>query len=158
MASEYEGDWRYKSVDNWVIDTLEHYSDYEDDIIDWIDNGNKIKINDKEPEHSLLVWIEEMMDERQAFIMKQYCWEGKSMASIGRELQITRVRVWQIYKEVLEIIKIRCDNDWEKYKLLFIGHRDDEHNCRRSLVIDDQYTYGDCIRNGKKDNNNKGEK
>jgi len=125
MPSEYKDDWRYISMDVWRLDALTGgYTDFEDDLLEYIDNGRTTIIPDLgTPEHSLLVWIEEMFDERQAYIMKGYCWDGRSMATIGRELDITRVRVWQIYKEVLEIIKIRCDNDWEKYQQLFIGGR-----------------------------------
>jgi len=125
MPSEYKDDWRYISMDVWRLDTLTgEYTDFEDELIQWIDNGRTAIIPDLgTPEHSLLVWIEEMFDERQAYVMKGYCWDGRSMATIGRELGITRVRVWQIYKEVLEIIKIRCDNDWKKYQQLFIGYR-----------------------------------
>jgi hypothetical protein len=152
MPSENKDDWRYISCDTWRIDALqEREGTFEDELIDWIDGYNKPYIEDKgAPEHSLLVWIEEMFDERQAYIMKGYCWDGRSMATIGKELDITRVRVWQIYKEVLGIIRIRCDDDWEKYKLLFIGNRVDGYNGRRRLVID-----GRGIADGRDNNNNK---
>tara|TARA_R110000796_G_scaffold79082_3_gene176069 strand:- start:848 stop:1141 length:294 start_codon:yes stop_codon:yes gene_type:complete len=70
-------------------------------------------------------WLMEMLDERQYKIINGYSWMGRSMSDIGEELGITRVRVWQIYKEVLGLIKIRCDGDSRLYKRLFIGDTND---------------------------------
>ncbi len=126
MASEHKDDWRYIGCDDWRLDKLSGHYDPAEAMVKEIDR----KRGYPEPPalHRKLVmtdWLMEMLDERQYKIINGYSWMGRSMSDIGEELGITRVRVWQIYKEVLQLIKIRCDGDSRLYKRLFIGDTND---------------------------------
>jgi len=118
VASEYKDDWRYIGCDTWRLDKLAGKYSPEDDWIEEIDNTNNPQ---SRRQLCLTDWLQSQLTDRQYKIINDYAWEGRSMAVIGSELGITRVRVWQIYKEILNIMKIRCDGDHEKYKELFIG-------------------------------------
>jgi DNA-directed RNA polymerase specialized sigma subunit len=127
MASENKDDWRYIGCDTWRLDILSGHYDPAEDMAEAVDRKNNKcnkPLNACEREMVMTDWLMDMLDERQYKIINGYVWMGRSMASIGEDLGITRVRVWQIYKEVLQLIRIRCDGDDKVYKRLFIGGTD----------------------------------
>jgi len=120
MASTFKDDWRYIGCDMWRLDALSGtYESAEDDIINGIDNVNMYPLSERRI--PMITWLQEELDERQFYIINNYIWNGRSMSAIGDDLGITRVRVWQIYKEVFQIIRDRC-GDSDVYRELFIGN------------------------------------
>jgi len=60
-----------------------------------------------------------VLEEREAKIINDFVWEGRSMDEIGKELGYTRQRIWQLYKQGLARIG-EIVGDAEQFKALFI--------------------------------------
>lgn len=117
---KFKDDWRYIGCDTWRLDKLKGSDSPEDEWIAQIDavTANTIPFP---AQTSLVEWIEHALDPREYKIVYDYVWMGKSMAVIGDELGITRVRVWQLYQQALRRIKVLMNNDAEIFKDFFIG-------------------------------------
>ena len=92
---KFKDDWRYVGCDVWRLDKVSgHYSPEVD-------------------------WIAEVLEEREAKIIYDFVWRGRSMDEIGKELGYTRQRIWQLYKQGLARIG-EIVGDAEQFKALFI--------------------------------------
>ena len=110
----FKGDWRYIPVPEYRLDSMLSYNP-EDEWIDRIDNG---VVEDNTI--SLTSWLyENIEDDRISNIIFRYMWLGDSMEEIGMDMELTRVRIWQLYKKGLGIMKDKLTA--EEYKDLFIG-------------------------------------
>jgi len=113
---KFKDDWRYVGCDTWRLDKVSGHYSPEDEWIDGIDNKNIITFP---PQIALVDWIGEMLEEREAKIINDFVWEGRSMDEIGKEMGYTRQRIWQLYKQGLARIG-EIVGDAEQFKALFI--------------------------------------
>lgn len=111
--NNFKGDWRYIPTETWRLNKLAQ---------DFYEPNNPE--DDREVE-SLVTWLEDNIeDKRISSIIYAYMYEGKSMVSIGEELSLTRVRVWQLYKKGLKQMKEQLTES--EFKTLFITGKSNE--------------------------------
>jgi len=113
---KFKDDWRYVGCDTWRLDKVSGHYSPEDQWIDSIDNENIITFP---PQIALVDWIADVLEEREAKIINDFVWEGRSMDEIGKELGYTRQRIWQLYKQGLARIG-EIVGDAEQFKAMFI--------------------------------------
>jgi DNA-directed RNA polymerase specialized sigma subunit len=93
--------WRYLSYDTWVFDKALSYNP-EDEWIDAIDGNTE----EAAPFPFCAVdLIDRVLSKREARIVYQVLWDGKSLSHIGEEMGISKQRVHQLYNRALQNLK-----------------------------------------------------
>jgi len=113
---KFSGDWRYIAYPQYRLDSILSYNP-EDEWIEAIDRGEDIY---EDNTISLVTWLyENIEDTRISNIIYRYQWVGDSMEEIGEDMELSRVRIWQLYQKGLNIMRDKMTA--EEYKKLFIG-------------------------------------
>lgn len=108
--------WRYHCVgDNeWKINNKGGTHDPTDRYINNLDNI-------KQEELSSPIAIIDMLDvlpPRLKDITERYIFNGESMISIGRDLGVTRIRIFQLYKQSLVLLRDAFEHNKDMLKYL----------------------------------------
>lgn len=110
--NNFKDDWRYVPTESWRLNKLiqsRYYSGFTED-------------KEEGEVESLIDWLEDNIeDKRISSIIYDYMYEGKSMVSIGEELKLSRVRVWQLYQKGLAQMREQLTES--EFKTLFITGR-----------------------------------
>jgi len=108
-ATSLKDNWRYVSVgvDVWKIDN-NHYYDPTDEMIENIDNKNKIDEGEALVERMNLPSGVEMIERLEPIKQKvvfYYVWDGMSFSKIGKVLGFSKQRAHQIYWSAIQDLK-----------------------------------------------------
>ena len=121
-ATQLKDSWRYVSVgeDVWKIDN-NYYYDPTDEMIERIDNKNKIEEGECLVEKMNLPagveMIERLTPVKQKVVF-YYVWEGMSFSKIGKVLGFSKQRSHQIYWAAIQDLKEIFGGDNVLYGLL----------------------------------------
>lgn len=96
-------EWRYHYVGDstWKIDNKGGTVDPEDDYIDRIDNTLQ-----EEPVSPIpIIDMLDILPDRLKLITESYIFNGESMINIGKRIGLGRLRIWQLYKQAIVLLK-----------------------------------------------------